>query len=204
MKLFYSTTSPFVRKCMVVAHHLGLADRIEKLPSAANPVTRDQGIVACNPLGQVPTLITDDGTAMYDSRVICEYLDALANGGLFPQAGPDRWRALTQQALADGMLAAALLYRYELSLRPEQLRWRDWTAGQMAKITCGLAHFESAVEPGAQRVDIGTIAMACTLSYLDLRFPRVDWRSEYPGLAAWNEVFAALPAMQNTKLVAPS
>src|SRR5690606_38776840 len=114
MKIYFSPASPFVRKCMAVAHETGLVDRIEKLPSAANPVNRDRTVIASNPLGQVPTLITDDGQALYDSRVICEYLDDLGGGKLFPATGKARWQALADQALADGILGAALLARYEI------------------------------------------------------------------------------------------
>lgn len=198
MKLYYSITSPFVRKCMVVAHHLGLADQIEKLPSAAHPVSRDKTILPSNPLGQVPTLITDDGAAMFDSRVVCEYLDSLGKGNFFPSKGAARWRVLTEQSLADGILDAALLLRYEGAVRPEELRWRDWTAGQMDKITVGLEHFDKAVDVNAQRLDIGAVALGCALGYLDFRFADYDWRSQCPNLAAWYEVFARLPAMQAT------
>ncbi len=125
MKIFFSPASPFVRKCMVVAHELGIADRIEKLPSAAGPVKRDATIIPKNPLGQVPTFITDDGQVLFDSRVICEYLNATQSGKLFPADGAARWARLTELALADGMTGAALLARYESVLRPEALRWAD-------------------------------------------------------------------------------
>ena len=124
MQIHFSPASPFVRKVMVAAHELGLVDRLETLPSAAHPVNRDQSILARNPLGQVPTLVTDDGRTLYDSRVICEYLNDLGRGSLFP-AGEARWRALTEQALGDGMLAAAVLTRYESVVRPEAKRWDD-------------------------------------------------------------------------------
>ena len=199
MKLYYSQTSPFVRKCMVVANHLGLVDQIEKLLSAPHPVNRDRTILPSNPLGQVPTLVTDDGMVMFDSRVVCEYLDRLGNGSLFPADGARRWQVLTEQALADGILDAALLSRYEGSVRPENLRWKDWTAGQMDKITVGLEHFDRTVDVKAQRIDIGTVTLGCALGYLDFRFADLDWRSRCPNLAAWYEVFAALPAMQATK-----
>ena len=198
MKMYYSPTSPFVRKCMVIAHHLGLADRIEKLPSAANPVNRDQTILPSNPLGQVPTLIADDGTVMFDSRVVCEYFNALGKGDFFPAAGAARWRVLTEQSLADGILDAALLTRYEGAARPENLRWKDWTAGQMDKIVVGLAHFDKTVDAKAKRVDIGTITLGCALGYLDFRFADFGWRTRYPNLAAWYEIFSASPAMQAT------
>src|SRR5260221_10537422 len=116
MKLFFSPASPFVRKVLVVAIELGMEGRIERLPSAVHPVNRDQAVVAKNPLGQVPTLLLDDGTPLHDSRVICEYLDAQAGGArLFPAPGAARWQALTEQSVADGLLDAAILSRYELS-----------------------------------------------------------------------------------------
>lgn len=199
MKLFHSPASPYVRKCMFIAHHLGLSDRIEKLPSAASPINRDQSIIPSNPLGKVPTLITDDGAVLFDSRVICEYLDRLGKGSFFPTDGDERWRVLTDQALADGILDAALLARYEGMLRPENLRWADWSAGQMDKINVGLAHIEKGFDPATDRIDIGTVALGCALGYLDFRFGDLDWRSRCPKLADWYAKFSALPAMQATK-----
>ena len=199
MKMYHSSSSPFVRKCLVIAHHLGLAGQIEFLPSAAHPVNRDQTIIPFNPLGQVPTLITDDGATLFDSRVICEYLDTLGKGSFFPREGAARWRALTEQALADGILGAALLSRYEGAVRPENLRWSDWTAGQMDKITKGLAHFEKTLDPQSKRLDIGIVGLGCALGYLDFRFADYGWRTRCPKLAAWYEGFAATPAMQSTK-----
>lgn len=198
MKLFSSGASPYVRKCMVVAHELGLAGRIEHLAAAAHPVNRDPTIVRSNPLGKVPTLITDDGTALYDSRVICEYLDDLGGGSLFPRTGAQRWRSLTEQSLGDGILDAALLARYEGAMRPEALRWADWSAGQLDKIVCGLGVIEAGAPAMGARVDIGTITLGCVLGYLDLRFAHLEWRSAHPQAAAWFETFNARPAMQAT------
>ena len=198
MKIFHSPASPFVRKCMVVAHELGIADRIEKLPSAAGPVRRDATILPKNPLGQVPTFLCDDGQVLYDSRVICEYLDAKHSGSLFPADGTQRWARLTELALADGMTAAALLARYETMLRPEALRWNDWTEGQLAKVRTGLEWLETAAPSFGDRVDIGTIAFGCTLGYMDFRFPSVDWRAEAPNTAKWFEVFNQRASMQAT------
>jgi glutathione S-transferase len=198
MKIFHSPASPFVRKCMVVAHELGIADRIEKLPSAAGPVKRDATILPKNPLGQVPTFLCDDGHVLYDSRVICEYLDATHSGALFPADGTERWARLTELALADGMTAAALLARYETMLRPEALRWNDWTEGQLAKVRTGLEWLETAAPSFGDRVDIGTIAFGCTLGYMDFRFPSVDWRAEAPNTAKWFETFNQRPSMQAT------
>lgn len=198
MKIFHSPASPFVRKCMVVAHELGIADRIEKLPSAAGPVKRDASILPKNPLGQVPTFLCDDGQVLYDSRVICEYLDATYSGALFPADGSQRWARLTELALADGMTAAALLARYETMLRPEALRWNDWTEGQLAKVRTGLEWLETAAPSFGDRVDIGTIAFGCALGYMDFRFPSVDWRAEAPNTAKWFEVFNQRASMQAT------
>lgn len=204
MKLYYSPNSPYVRKVLVCAYELGLAGRIELLDSAANPVARDQAIVAHNPLGQVPTLLTDDGGILADSRVICEYLDDLGNGALFPAGRKARWRALADQSLADGMLVATLLTRYETFMRPEALRWPEWIAGQKEKIFSGLAYFNGVAGALAGRVDIGTITLASALSYLDLRAPDLDWRARAPALAVWYAVFEARPSMKATVLgVAP-
>ena len=198
MKIYFSPASPFVRKCMAVAHEAGLAGQIEKLPSAANPVNRDRTIIAENPLGQVPTMITDDGLALYDSRVICEYLDDLGDAKLFPAAGPARWQALADQALADGMLGAALLARYEVSLRPEAHRWSNWIDGQMGKVADGLARFEQRAASLGDRLDIGTITLGCALGYLDFRYPDYDWRASHPGCAQWYAVFSERASMRET------
>ena len=143
LQLYFAATSPYVRKVMVVAHHLGVADRIEHLAAAANPVNRDRNIAAFNPLAKVPAARTDDGLCLFDSRVICEYIDSERGGGLFPAAGRARWIALTQQALADGLLDAAILVRYERTLRPAELRWAQWDAGQMSKIDDCLNEIEA-------------------------------------------------------------
>ncbi|WP_025138471.1 glutathione S-transferase [Achromobacter sp. DH1f] len=197
MKIYFSPASPFVRKCMVIAHELGLVDRIEKLPSAAGPVARDQTIIPSNPLGQVPTLLTDDGQALFDSRVICEYLNELGGGALFP-AGAARWRALAEQSLGDGMLGAALLARYETVLRPEALRWDGWYEGQLGKVRDGLAQLEKTAASLEGRLDIGTITVGCALGYLDFRYPDFDWRAGHPAVAAWFKTFSQRPSMQAT------
>ena len=208
MKLYFSPFSPYVRKCLVVGHELGLDARITLLPSAAHPIQRDQAIIANNPLGKVPTLLTDEGLALYDSRVICEYLDDLGRGSLFPKTSPARWQALTLHALADGMLDAALLARYEDVARPEAIRWKEWRAGQLDKAETSFAYLESELEHdlagagkgGAKalsdRVDIGTLSIGCALWYLDLRFAEVQWRTRYPKVAQWYAAFSQRPSMQ--------
>lgn len=196
MKLFFSPTSPYVRKCLVAADELGIADRIELLPSNAHPIQRDQEVIAANPLGKVPTLITDDGEALYDSRVICEYLNALAGGHLIPAQGPERWRTLTLQALGDGMLDALLLSRYEEVARPEAQRWPAWLDGQLDKFNTSLRALESRLDLLRGRTDLGTLALGCAVWYADLRFPKLGWRANHPGFAAWAAEFAGRPSMQ--------
>ena len=199
MKLHHSTTSPFVRKVMVAAIELGLADRIEKMPAKVSPIVRTSPVIADNPLGKLPTLIADDGMVLFDSRVICEYLDTLAGGGrILPAPGPARWRALTEQALADGMTDAALLERYETTLRPAEKMWPQWRDGQHDKVVKALDRLELTAADFGARVDIGTIAAACALSYLDFRFPDLGWRQQRPRLAAWLTMFAARPSMAAT------
>lgn len=199
MKLFYAPPSPYVRKSLVFAYELGLRERIELVPAAAHPINRDRAVVAHNPLGKIPTLLTDDGTALYDSNVICEYLNELVSGNLIPPHGPARWTALTEHALADGILDAAVLVRYETVLRPESLRWNDWITGQMEKVTSSLDLIEKRVAGFGDRVDLGTIGVGCALGYLDFRYASLAWRDKRPKAAAWFEKFGARPSMVATR-----
>lgn len=179
-----------------MAAELGIADRIEKITAAPGPVQRDASVVARNPLGQVPTLVTDEGHPLFDSRVICEYLDSgWGEGRIFPPSGPDRWRALREQTVGDGLLDAAILVRYELLLRPEALRWEAWKEGQLAKIACCLETIEAGAAEWVERVDIGTITIACALGYLDFRFPDLPWRKTCPQAAQNFAAFARRPSM---------
>lgn len=199
MQLHTSGASPFGRKVKVVAIETGLLDRLEIVNHGPlSPIAANADIVARNPLGKVPCLVTDDGTALFDSRVICEYLDAAGGGRLFPPAGAARWRALRDQAQADGIMDAAVGTRYELNLRPEGMRWRDWSDGQMAKVQRSLDGFERDAAELAGRVDIGTLTLGCALGYLDFRFAEVDWRRDRGGLAAWFEGLAERPSFQQT------
>lgn len=200
MKLYFSPTSPFVRKTLVVAHEVGLADQIEKVDCAANPVRRDQVIIAHNALGQVPTLLLEDGTMLADSRVICEYLNDRGGGALFPATGAARWRALADQSLGDGLLGAALLARYEVALRPPEKQWKDWLDGQFDKVATTLAAIEAQADALGDRADIGAITFACGLSYLDLRFADRDWRAAHPKAAAWYAAFSQRASMRATEL----
>ena len=197
MKLLYSPASPYVRKVMVVAHETGLTDRIELVPSAVAPTLVNPDVAAENPLVKVPTLVIEGGQSLFDSRVITEYLDTLHGGArLFPADGPARWTALRRQAMADGLLDAALLIRYEHILRPEPQRWQAWTDGQFRKVRQALASL--AAEDFGAELTVGEIAAGCALGYLDFRFPEEDWRTAHPALGAWYAKIAERPSFVAT------
>ena len=197
MKLYYNPVSPYVRKVRVLAMETDLMGGIELAKVTITPTSPDADVCADNPIGKIPTLVLDDGCALYDSRVICEYLDGLHAGAhLFPDNGNARWTALRRQALADGILDSAVNTRYETSLRPEELRWADWVDNQMAKIRRSLDVLEG--EPMGDGVDIGTISVACALGYLDFRYSDERWRDSRPRLATWFEKFAQRPSMSET------
>ncbi|GMQ76614.1 MAG: glutathione S-transferase family protein [Gammaproteobacteria bacterium] len=197
MKLYYNPASPYVRKVRVFAMETGLMDDIEFAEVTITPVGPDAELCADNPIGKIPTLVRDDGGALYDSRVICEYLDGLHGGArMFPENEDRRWTALRRQALADGILDAAVNTRYETFLRPPELRWPDWVDGQMTKVRRSLDQVEA--ESLGDGVDIGTISVACALGYLDFRYRDEAWRDTRPKLAAWFEAFAARPSMTAT------
>ncbi len=191
MKLRYSTTSPFVRKVRVLAIETGQIARIELVKTVA----ADPDLGRNNPLQKVPALELDDGTSLYDSRVICEYLDAQAGGTFFPPSGPARWTALRRQALADGMMDAAVLRLME-SKRPENLRSDEWDKRQKLKVTQGLATLEA--DHLGPQLDIGTLSVAIVLDYLDFRFKTENWRPAHPKLAAWHKTFSERASLKKT------
>jgi glutathione S-transferase len=198
MKLYFSPASPYVRKVVASAHLIGLMDTIDLLPSAASPVTRDMKIAPVNPLGKVPTAYLDDGTALIDSRTICEYLhDQAPDKGLFP-TGAARWEALRLHAIADGLLDAALLARYETAMRPVGLQWPEWLAGQIGKIDASVEALEASVPQLETSSNIGTITVGCALGYLDFRFSGHDWRSNAPQLTTWWARFSKTHPMSAT------
>ena len=199
MRLHTNPASPFGRKVKVLAHEAGLIGRLELLDQATTPVSPSEAVVRDNPLGKIPCLVTDDGEALYDSRVICEYLDSLHDRAkMFPPASPARWTALRRQAEGDGIMDAGVLGRYESFLRPEERRWPEWLEGQKGKCRRALDSLEGEADGFGDMVDIGTIAIGCALGYLDFRYGDEDWRATRPRLATWFERFAARPAMART------
>lgn len=202
MQLYYNTASPFVRKVRVTAHELGLGKAVQLINVSLSPVSPHDALRCSNPIGKIPALITDDGASLYDSSVICEYLDALAGRNrIFPAAGPARWTALRRQALADGIMDAAVLIRYEEAVRPKELQWQDWLAAQWLKVRTALDALEQESLAGA--IDIGTISIACGLGYLDLRFPGEPWRASRPRLGAWAADIGKRSSLAATAPAAP-
>jgi glutathione S-transferase len=200
MKLRYSPTSPYVRKVMVTALETGLAERIERIPTMVAPTKPNEEVARENPLVKVPALTTDDGLVLYDSPVICEYLDTQHSGPkLFPASGQARWLALRQQALGDGILDAAILGRYEI-LRPKEYQWQDWIDAQLRKVRGALAALEMQVEAGelAGPLTIGHITIACAVGYLDFRYASEEWRSKHRRLAAWADDIAKRRSIELT------
>jgi glutathione S-transferase len=194
VKLFYSPTSPYVRKVMACAITRGLAGQIEKI--SCNPHASPDDLLSHNPTSKVPCLVTDDGMALFDSPVICEFLDSQGDARpLFPTTAAARWRALKLQAMGDGILDAAVPCRGELG-RPKEAA-RD---AQIARFKAAVSRTVDALEadPPHKLIDIGSIAVGCALGYLDFRFASDPWRPSHPKLAAWYEAFAQNPGIAET------
>ncbi|QHI98983.1 glutathione S-transferase [Xylophilus rhododendri] len=192
-----SPLSPFGRKVRIAADVAGLSDRITIV--AADTGNPDDSLRSQNPLGKIPALLLEDGEALFDSRVIVEYLHDMAPwGGLFPE-GPQRFAVLRQQALADGLMDACILQVYEKRYRPAEHHVQSWLDYQRGKMERALefAHQRYAT-PREGAPDAGEIALACALGYLDLRFEG-KWRQQYPALQAWLASFAErTPAFAGT------
>jgi len=194
MRLAHSPNSPYVRKCWALAIRRGIEDRIELWTMA----TTDPALAALNPLAKLPTLVTDEGEVLYDSPVICEYLDSLGDGPrLFPARGPARWKALRQAALADGILDATQPRRREVALPQDEGR-RAYIALQQGKVARALDALEAEAAGLGDLATIGEIAIACALGYLDFRFPNEPWRPGHPRLEAWYARVSHLPPMART------
>jgi glutathione S-transferase len=193
-----SPPSPFGRKVKIATALLGLSDRITV--EKADTTDPTDPLRTQNPLGKIPTLILENGETLYDSRVIVEYLDALAGGGRLIPAGWSRFEALRQQALADGVMDAAILQSYEARWRPEERREPRWLEHQQGKIERTLATAEATLSAPPRTFHIGHVALACALGYLDLRFEG-RWRQKRPKLVSWLDDFAGrVPAFAATQV----
>ncbi|MFP7571014.1 glutathione S-transferase [Marivita sp. S2033] len=197
MQLLRAGPSPFVRKVLVTLHETGQFDDVEQVDVAASPLEPDSRLVAANPVGKIPALIRPDGPAIYDSRVICRYLDARAEGGLYP----DRrlWDTLTLEATADGIMDAAVLMVYEMRFRPEDMVFAPWIEGQWSKVSRALDALNTRWMSHLNgRVDMGHIAIGCALAYLDFRHDARSWRTGRDALASWFEAFSKRDSMVAT------
>ncbi len=194
MKLFYSATSPYVRKVMACAIQRGIVDRIETTPS--NPHQSPPDLLAQNPLSKVPCLVTDDGVSLFGSQLICEFLESMGEAlPLFPVMGPARWRALKLQSIGDGILDAAVPCRGEMG-RPKE----DARDAAIARYKAAIARAVDVLEtdPPHKHIDIGSITVACALGYLDFRYASDPWRPNHPKLAEWYEAFSQNACMAQT------
>jgi glutathione S-transferase len=192
MQLYTSPTTPFGRKIAVLLHEKSLLDRVSLVLASGTPLERGTMPVAHNPLGKIPVLVLQDGSAIYDSRVITRFLDDHFNLGVYPK-GAALWAALTQEAAVDGIIESAVTMAYEMRLRPEDRQFAPWIDGQWSKITRTLDMFEQT--PLTGDFDMPQIALACALSYLDFRHDARGWRQDRPRLAAWDQTQSARQSM---------
>jgi glutathione S-transferase len=202
MKLWWSSRSPFVRKVMIAAHELGLEGRITLVPAKVHLARADTPVLADNPLGKIPTLITEDGGVLFDSPVICEYLDGLAGGGrLFPRDGAERFVALRRQALGDGLMELMILWLVECA-KPSERQWPDVLDACRAKFATVVDHLERDAAALAEGpFGIGHVSLAAALAYADFRFASEDWRRGRPALADWAALSSERPSVRATAFV---
>lgn len=197
MQLYHAPASPFVRKVMVTLHETGQIDDVELIPTQSAPVIKGTSPASGNPLGKIPTLIRSSGPALFDSRVICRYLNERAGASLYPDSR--LFEVLTLEALADGLMDAAVLMVYESRFRPEEHRSTEWVDGQWTKVSRALDALEAQwVSHLRGPLDVSQIATACALDYLDFRHPDRAWRTGRDSLAAWHSDFGTRPSMQAT------
>ena len=196
MKLLMSPASPFVRKVLVLLHETGQIDDVAMQTVVAGPGKTEAVLKAANPVGKIPALVRDDGPTLYDSRVICRFLDARTNAGLYPV---NNWDTLVLEATGDAICDAAVSIVYEARFRPENMQVESWTDAQWSKV-------ESALDALGSRwmshlegpIDIGHLSVACALGYLDFRHDARDWRKGRDGLADWARRFNTRESMQAT------
>jgi len=200
LKLYTNQGSPFGRKVAVMLHETGQFAQVEIEFCLPTPVKPLDEVNQENPAGKIPALHLVDGSVVHDSRVILDYLDHHHSAvALIPREGPTRWRRLTLASLADALLDAALVIRYETAMRPEEKQWDLWLGNQAEKIARSLAYFETVADELAGAFDIAGISVACALGYLDFRQPQLGWRTAHPALAAWYAQVSERASMQLTQ-----
>ena len=196
MKLLYSKTSPYSRKVRLVIHEKRLNQVVTCV--ACNPFENTPDLEASNPLGKVPTLVLDDGSPLYDSPVICEYLDTLTAGRLIPESGLERWTVLRWQALCDGILDAAYNIVMERRRSAEE-QSADWITQWETQIRRSLDVVQESLDTLPGRVSLAQLSLGSSLAYLDFRLSELGWRDQHPELTAWHEDFSRRDAMQSTQ-----
>ncbi|MEH6629592.1 MAG: glutathione S-transferase [Halopseudomonas aestusnigri] len=200
MKLLYQTHSPFARKSLVFAHEVNLADKIEVVHHETSPTQRNEEVIGLNPLGKVPVLITDNNVTVFDSGVICAYLDQKHDGEkLFPTDPDDLIAALRLQALADGLSETGILARWEAVRRPEALRYQPLLEGMLGKLSAGYDYIEDHIVLD-ERITIGQIALATSLSWLEFR-GFATFRENHSKLTEWYYTFSLRRSMIATTLI---
>jgi len=202
VKLYWSSRSPFVRKVMIAAHECGIAGQIVCERTLVMMTRPNRDLLPVNPLGKIPTLVLDDGSALYDSTVICEYLDSLHDGPrLFPKSGPARWTALRQHALGNNLLDNLVLWRNELQ-RPRPQQSAETLAAFDLKVRNAIDALDREADAlAAEAVNIGHVAIGCALGYIDFRFAEMGWRKGHERLSNWYRAFAQRPSMLDTRHV---
>lgn len=203
MKLYSNPASPFVNKTLIIAHECGLLDEIERVDIALAPGNPNHEFGKQNPLRQIPALINETGTCLYDSFVICDYLIARAgNKTLLPADGPERTHVLHMHALCNGIMERAVATRYETFARPEEYRWPAMIDDNFDRIDKGLAWLNANIDEAlAGPFDLASATFVAMLKYLDFRFDHLGWRTKYPAL---KEPFDALSQRSCVKAAYPA
>lgn len=200
MKLLYSPPSPFARKARILIHELNLSDKVSCVDvGLITPVSSSDEVLTANPLGLIPVLYLNDTETLYDSTVICEYLDNFGEGSFFPTEFEERIPALKLQALADGLLDMAVALRYEVVIRPLKMQWFDWQQNQINRIELTLNELENQQSLFSEKLTIGELTVACALGYLDFRFAELNWRESRAELSRWYEGVSHRPSIQSTE-----
>jgi len=200
MKLFYAPASPFARKVHASVIELGMQDKVQlQFTQVAPGKPNEEYVKTHNPIGKIPALQTDTGDVLFDSTIICEYLDSLSDSvRLLPTSGGERYLALTRQSLAHSICESAVILRYETFLRPETMQWDVWIQDQWSKIDRALTWFNTHPAEWQGDVDLAQVTLGCALGYLDFRAPEYDWRAGYPELQTWFDIIEARESFRMT------
>lgn len=201
MKIYGDMISPYVRMCFVAAHEAGLGDQLELISTDVKIATENEELAALSPIAQIPVLVTPDGFALHDSRVIIDHINQIGGRILLADSGTARHRTLTLQAIGFGIADAAVTYRNEIAQRPRELHWHAWLDRLELRVQHAFDALEDRWQTELLQVNAGSIAVAVTLAYLDFRFDEWSWRNRRPNLAAFQQLFTARSSMRATALL---